>query len=131
MMTDPEPAASQQARTRDESDREESFSEPGIPVANRPARLAAARKAGERLVLDEHGQVRDEVARRVVAFVGAYNRTHKEGPTWQEVGLHMGWSREESEGVITALRRAGILYATPQHRSLRVHPRLAMGRRPR
>lgn len=90
-----------------------------------------ARAPGEELVLDDDGHIREEVARRAVKYVATYRRTYRRGPTWRELGNHMGWTRKQFEPAIIILRRARILYTTGQYRSLQLHPRLRPPRRPR
>ncbi|WP_402463726.1 hypothetical protein [Isoptericola aurantiacus] len=86
---------------------------------------------GEKLVLNDDGHIREEVARRAVKFVATYRRSYRRGPTWRELGDHMGWTRKQLEPAIIILRRAEILYTTGRYRSLQLHPRLRPPRRPR
>jgi hypothetical protein len=79
----------------------------------------------------ENGYVRDDVARAVVRFIAAYRRTHRKGPTWREVGEHMGWSHGQATFAINRLRWERILYATREPRSLQLHARITPRKRPR
>lgn len=56
----------------------------------------------------------------VLPFIEQVNRLTGSGPTWNEVGEHMTWTRETVRAALRRLQREGQVTYTSEGRSLRV-----------
>lgn len=64
--------------------------------------------------------VDDDVAVAAAAYVSQVWEDTGAGPTWRELGRHLGWSGSQTNDCVWELRRRGILDYTTEHRSLHV-----------
>lgn len=61
--------------------------------------------------------------RRALVFVELYRRRFGVGPSWAELGHHMGWPKSETNARVRALRAAGLRWRRDEAGSLRVEPK--------
>ena len=86
---------------------------------NRRTELAAQRREHLASFVD------DDVAVAAAAYVDQVWADTGAGPTWRELGRHVGWTSAQTNGCVWELRRRGVLDYTTEHRSLgEMQPRL-------
>lgn len=90
--------------------------------SQRRREAAAKRRALAASLMDEQTE---DAAR---SFVQHVRQQTGQGPTWRELGRHLGWSNAQTKAGVHELRRRGVVAFTSEHRSLHVPERLELDR---